>query len=198
MPSGIYKHKITQGFQKGYKQTEQQKEKLRLFKFKKGHKLNVGNQNTKDKSWKIKNTSNMKGQNSKGYSRTNEQKQKLREWNINHPNKKFSGTSIELKMREELDKRGFIKDIDYFCNVGLNKIANVDIYLPEYKIVIECDGCRYHYCKQCKTTSEHFRDRPANDKRKTERLQNTGYFVYRFWEHEINKSVTSCLNLIKT
>lgn len=120
-------------------------------------------------------------------------KQKQKEWHIAHPNKKFSGTKIELKMREELNRRGFIKDADYFCNIDVNKIANVDIYLPAYKIVIECDGCHYHPCKLCKIFPK---ERHSNDALKTKQLRKAGYIVYRFWEHEINKDVGKCVDSI--
>jgi len=147
------------------------------------------------KHWKVRDSSKMREARKKLMKKP-EVRQKIREWQLNHPNKKYSGTKIELKMREELDRRGFVKNRDYFCNICLDKIANVDIYLPAYKIVIECDGCRYHYCKQCKVSSEYFRNRPADDIRKNEALRNAGYFVYRFWEHEINKSTKECVNTL--
>jgi len=120
---------------------------------------------------------------------------KISEWNINHPNRKFSSTSIELKIREELEKRGFRKDVDYYCNVGLCKIANVDIYLPAFKIVIECDGCYYHNCLD-HFPNEHKETREA-DERKTRILMYNGFNVYRFWEHEINESAEKCIDKIK-
>ncbi len=80
-------------------------------------------------------------------------------------------------------------------NVGLDKIANVDIYLPAYRIVIECDGCRYH---SCKIHSPHtYTNTPEIDAMKIKMLNEAGYQVFRFWEHEINESPKLCLNKIK-
>jgi len=137
------------------------------------------------------------GENSPFYGKrhSEEFKIKRREYNINNPNKKFTGTKIELKIREELEKRGFKKDKDYFYNIGLANIANVDIYLPAYRIVIECDGCRYHACHQCGFT-KYFQESIENDVRKTKELTDVGYIVYHFWEHEINLSPEECINKI--
>lgn len=129
------------------------------------------------------------------YQNKLETKQSQREWHIDHPNKKFSSTSIELKIREELEKRGFVKDIDYYCNVPLCKVANVDIYLPEYQIVIECDGCYYHNCSI--HFPEHHKETRDADERKTRILTYNGFNVYRFWEHDINKSAEKCINQIE-
>src|SRR3989304_8154763 len=111
----------------------------------------------------------------------------MREAKLNRPVKKFSDTKIELKIRAELDRRRFEKDKDYFCNINVDNIANVDIFLPALKIVIECDGCRYHACKQCGFT-KYYQNVIMLDKRKTDLLEKAGYKVYRFWEHEINES----------
>ena len=140
-----------------------------------------GGQNTLGKHWKVKDTSRYTGN---------------VEWLIAHPNRKFSGTKIELKIRDELEKRGFKKNIDYYCNVGLCNIANVDIYLPTYKLVIECDGCYYHACHQCGFIKYH-QDKRANDIHKTRLLQQKGFAVYRFWEHEINESSEKCINKVQ-
>lgn len=122
-------------------------------------------------------------------------KEKNKKWHIEHPNKRFSGTIIEKKIEVELKNRGFIRNKDYYCNKDIKGIANVDFYLPEHKIVIECDGCYYHNClihfpESHKTTREA-------DKQKTKKLEKAGYKVYRFWEHEINKSPEECIKQIK-
>jgi len=119
---------------------------------------------------------------------TEKTKRKLKEWAINHPNRKFSNTKIEQKIAIELTKRG----IYFQQNVGLCNVANVDFYLPEYRIVIECDGCYYHNCLI--HYPEYHKDTGEADERKTKILTYNGFNVYRFWEHDINKSAEDCVN----
>lgn len=57
-------------------------------------------------------------------------RQRIREYQINHPNRKFKDTEIELKIEKELIKR----NINYQKQVPLCNIAIVDFYLPEYRI----------------------------------------------------------------
>ena len=125
-----------------------------------------------------------------GIPQTEEHKKKVSEWHINHPNKKFSNTKIEQKIAKELNKRG----IYYQQNIGLCNIANVDFYLPEYRTVIECDGCYYHGCLV--HHPDCYREVKERDRKKTELLMFHGFNVYRFWEHEINKSAKNCINTI--
>lgn len=116
----------------------------------------------------------------KGHKLSKETKIKIREWHINHPNKKFKDTSIELKVEAELQRR----NINYQKQVPLCNIAIVDFYLPEYRIVIQCDGNYWHNRIGAK----------ERDERQDKVLIFNGFNVYRFWEHEINESVKNCVN----
>lgn len=135
-----------------------------------------------------KQSETMKGKKRPPHSK--EWNKKISEWHIAHPNKKFKDTKIELKIEEKLKKR----EIIYEKQVPLCKIANVDFYLPEYHIVIQCDGCYWHGCPI------HFPNEKINQKEKDIRqdavLTFNGFNVYRFWEHEINKSPEDCINTI--
>ncbi len=134
---------------------------------------------------------NTLGKCNKGKIISKETKVKLREWNINNPNRKFSNTKIEQKIAKELDKR----KIYYQQNVSLCNIANVDFYLPEYRIVIECDGCFYHNCLiHYPNSHKEIRER---DEKKSVKLQKDKYTIYRFWEHDINESPEKCLDQIE-
>ena len=93
-------------------------------------------------------------------------------------------TNIELKVEKELQKRG----INYQKQVPLCNIAIVDFYLPEYRIVIQCDGDYWH----------NLQGRKEKDERQNKILIFNGFNVYRFWEYEIKQSVENCINkLIK-
>lgn len=119
----------------------------------------------------------------KGKKKSMKTKQKIRESVIANPNRKFKDTSIELKIEAELQRR----DINYQKQVPLCKIAIVDFYLPEYRIVIQCDGDYWH-------------NRPGSkekDERQDRILTFNAFNVYRFWEHDINISSKKCIDKIK-
>lgn len=92
-------------------------------------------------------------------------------------------TKIELAVQSELDNRGITYEHPY--NAG--GIACVDFYLPKYRIVIQADGDFWHSPKINK----------GRDIAQDAALGFLGYKVYRFWEHEINKSAKECIDSIK-
>jgi len=57
----------------------------------------------------------------------------------------------------------------------------------EPNIVIECDGDYWHNREDIK----------KKDLTKNKDLIENGYKIYRFWEHEINRSPELCINKIK-
>jgi len=131
-----------------------------------------------NKHWKVKDTS--------AYSRrwTDKEKARMRGWMITHPNRKYRDTGIELRVEQELIKR----NINYQKQVPLCKVAIVDFYLPEYRIIIQCDGDYWHNKPGAK----------EKDEKQDAVLTFNGFNVYRFWEHEINESVENCINKISS
>jgi DNA mismatch endonuclease (patch repair protein) len=123
-----------------------------------------------------------------GMKNTIEHKQKNREYSLFHPNRSFKETSIEIKVERELIRRG----VNYQKQVPLCKIARVDFYLPEYRIVIQCDGCFWHGCPiHC--PDSHKEKKPIDDGQDAV-LTFNGFNVYRFWQHDINRSVRDCVD----
>lgn len=92
----------------------------------------------------------------------------------------FKDTSIERLVENELIKR----NINYQKQVPLCRIAIVDFYLPEYRIVIQCDGDYWHSPSVNK----------GKDKKQDAILTFNGFNVYRFWEHEINECLEKCFD----
>ncbi len=171
MPVGIYSFEKRRGmFAKGHKQSNTGKTHFK--------KNGVAWNKDKKCPWALKNGYK------KGHIMSVKTKQKIREWQVNHPNLIFKDTSIELKVEAELIKR----NINYQKQVPLCKIAIVDFYLPEYRIVIQCDGDYWHNRSETK----------EKDERQNKVLAFNGFNVYRFWEHEINKSVEECINRVIT
>lgn len=97
-------------------------------------------------------------------------------------NVKYEATSIEVAMADELDFRG-IKNIPQY---NLGDKFSLDFLLPEYNIVIECDGDYWHNIPEVKT----------RDKSKNAYIKACGYSLYRFWEHEINTDVSACVDIV--
>ena len=126
---------------------------------------------------------------------TKETRKKMSLALINKPNKKFRNTSIEQKITKELEKRGLKKNIDFLQNKGVMNIANVDFYFPKHKKIIECDGCFHHACKKHGNPKYH-QNVPLLDHKKTKLLSKEGFKVYRFWEHDINTSVSNCVDKV--
>ncbi len=108
-------------------------------------------------------------------------------------------TSIEIKLRRALLDRGHI---NFSTNKFLHGFVG-DIVFGFEKLVIEADGCYWHGCKQCKP----WKNIEINDtrivgniergKRKDAVLEQNGWIVLRFWEHEINKDVKACVDKIE-
>jgi very-short-patch-repair endonuclease len=126
----------------------------------------------------------------KGKQQSKEHKNKIREAHIKKPNKKFQDTSIELKIESELQNR----KINYQKQVPLCKIARVDFYLPEHRIVIQCDGCYWHGCP---IHNPSWTKSKARDEQQDRVLTFNGFNVYRFWEHDINESPEKCIDKLK-
>ncbi|MCG7345320.1 endonuclease domain-containing protein [Sporosarcina sp. ACRSL] len=91
-------------------------------------------------------------------------------------------TSIEIKMAEELERRG-IKFIEQF---NLDNIFVPDFYLPEYRIIVECDGDYWHNLPSV----------IKKDNRKNAYYKSRNYSYFRFWEHEINTDVEACVDIV--
>lgn len=113
-----------------------------------------------------------------------EHKDKLREAHILNPNRKYKDTSIEIKIEQLLNNIG----LHYIKQHGISKIGIVDFYIPTKNLVIECDGCYYHRCPIHHPVDMH--GSREKDALRTSKLEQAGYKVLRFWEHEINNMCT--------
>lgn len=92
----------------------------------------------------------------------------------------FKDTSIEKAMQKALIKQ----DITFRTHEPI--IGQPDIFI-EPNICIFCDGDYWHNREDYKK-----RDKYVNQK-----LKEKGYIILRFWEHQINRNIDGCLELIK-
>ena len=103
----------------------------------------------------------------------------------------FRDTLIERLLQAELHKRG----VQFEVNKRVSHYL-VDILIPNEKIVIECDGCYWHCCPECKSRKDPVicETNRLYDERKDTRIIQSGYDIHRFWEHEIVKSPSDCID----
>ena len=100
------------------------------------------------------------------------------------------GTGAEIALRQELYRRGLRYRVDFEVLKKPRRVA--DIAFPGQMIAIFVDGCFWHGCPKHATwpkqNSEFWRQKietnRARDIDTNERLQNLGWTVLRFWQHE--------------
>lgn len=123
-------------------------------------------------------------------------KETIRKMQIARLNQKFplKDSSIELKLQEELKKRG----IKFETHKNIENIAQPDIFI-EPNICIFADGCYWHGCELCydkNKMSNWILAKKERDLIITSRLKQKNYVVLRFWEHEINNNLENCIRKI--
>jgi len=189
----------------GYKHTEQARKNMsdakKGFIFTEKHRKNIsiakvisGYSHSKETKEKIRHAT-LKQENFNrlgmlGKKHTFEWKKNMSEFHIAHPNKHFKNTSIEIKIQNELieNKIPFIKQ------TGVEKVAVVDFFLPDFNVVIQCDGCYWHNCLE--HNPKHHIEARQRDITQTAKLEARGVKVFRFWEHDINKSPNECIKSV--
>lgn len=92
-----------------------------------------------------------------------------------------SPSSIEKIIAEELKKH----NVDYSQQVVMLERFKVDFLIND-DIVIECDGDYWHNLPNIK----------EKDKIRDELLTKNGFKVFRFWEHEIKKDASKCVEIV--
>lgn len=61
----------------------------------------------------------------------------------------------------------------------------VDVFIPSYNLIIECDGCYWHNCTKCGFNNIKY-DIKYHIRRET-LLKKRGYDIIHLWEHDILK-----------
>jgi len=100
-------------------------------------------------------------------------------------------TKPEVKLRKLLYDQG-IKGY----RIHHNLLGKPDIVFTKKKIAIFIDGCFWHKCPVCfqepETRKEFWMKKIGSnverDLKNTQKLQEEGWIVLRFWEHEIRKT----------
>ena len=110
---------------------------------------------------------------------------RLKIWNTPRNDPKYCDTSIELALQGYLRKIG----VPFKTQYPITGIPDIFI---EPNIAVFADGCFWHKCPVC----GYGKRGRYIDRKVTKILQDKGYIVLRFWEHEINSNLKSCIKKI--
>jgi len=80
-----------------------------------------------------------------------------------------------------------------------------DVIFPASRVVVFLDGCYWHGCPRCGHVGEvnkpywsaKIQGNKDRDARNTRALQDAGYQVLRFWEHELAESPALCVEAVR-
>jgi DNA mismatch endonuclease (patch repair protein) len=103
-----------------------------------------------------------------------------------------SDTKPEVHLRSALHRAGLRFRKDYFLRLSNGGRARPDIVFTRQKVAVFYDSCFWHSCPQhgrLPSVNEwYWRPKLARtverDLQTTEGLQDEGWLVLRFWEHE--------------
>lgn len=106
-------------------------------------------------------------------------------------------TGPEVTVRRALFRLGLRYRIQY--PVPGNKRRSIDIAFPGCKIAVFIDGCFWHGCSEHRTIPKNNHDWWKNkitgnrtrDHDTDERLEEAGWLVLRYWEHDSVEQITS-------
>ncbi|MEX0622251.1 MAG: very short patch repair endonuclease [Candidatus Woykebacteria bacterium] len=113
---------------------------------------------------------------------------------------KSRDTKLEIKFRDLMTQSGLS---GYELNG--NVFGKPDIVFPRNKTVIFLDGCFWHKCPEhfvMPTTRIDFWDKKIGGNVKRDKivdrgLKKSGWYVLRFWEHELRSDLDKCVGRIK-
>ncbi|MDG4668627.1 very short patch repair endonuclease [Mycobacterium sp. 236(2023)] len=115
-------------------------------------------------------------------------------------------TKPEIALRSALHREGCRFRKDYAVRIN-GKLIRPDIAFPKRKVAIFIDGCFWHCCpdhgRQPSVNGEYWSPKLAGnverDERQTSALEQAGWRVVRFWEHEsVDQMVKSVIGLLQS
>jgi len=108
----------------------------------------------------------------------------------------FSNTKIERIMARALAKR----NIPYLTQYEIDNKFVCDFALPKHRIIIECDGDYWHanpLFYDINKLGLRQKRNTQRDRFKNEYLKRKGWKVLRFFESDIKKSPSECVNIVE-
>ncbi|MEK6859814.1 MAG: NUMOD3 domain-containing DNA-binding protein [Nanoarchaeota archaeon] len=113
-------------------------------------------------------------------------------------------TKPERQIKEELIKRGYNEGIDFIHQYKFMNKFMCDFCFPQQKIIIEVDGDFWHANPKKYPAGSHLHQHQikgiGRDKSKSAyitKVDNGAWTLLRFWESDIKKDVTKCVDKIE-
>jgi DNA mismatch endonuclease (patch repair protein) len=115
----------------------------------------------------------------------------------------FGNRTTEVRLRMGLVRSG----IRGWRTRPVRTMGNPDFIFTEAKLAVFADGCFWHGCTHCphgpiKSNSAYWGQKilhnQQKDARVTEQLRSNGWRVLRFWEHEIQGSLSIVVARIRS
>lgn len=111
-------------------------------------------------------------------------------------------TSLELRVRRELHRRGLRYRVDVAPLPTLRSRA--DVVFTKRRLAVYLDGCFWHGCPthgvDPVANSDYWRPKFAKNKERdaqaTQTLEAAGWTVLRFWEHEETTTVVETIQTV--
>ena len=113
-------------------------------------------------------------------------------------------TKPERQIKEELIKRGYKEGVDFIHQYKFMNKFMCDFCFPKQKIIVEVDGDFWHANPKKylvgSTLHKHQIKSIGQDKSKNAyitKVDNGSWTLLRFWESDINKNVSKCVDKIE-
>lgn len=107
-------------------------------------------------------------------------------WQLGHENQKNKDTDIEIIVESILSKNKIKYTKQHIIYHNKTKFKKYDFYLPQYNLLLECDGDYWHGNKnKIKEITENHLKVMENDKFKDNLALKNGFNLKRFWGSEI-------------
>jgi len=116
---------------------------------------------------------------------------------------KQTNTKIEIAIKEELIKRGFIEGIDFIHQYRFLDKFYCDFCFLKQKLIIEADGDYYHCNPQIYTNGPknsaqvRYIKRDKAKKAYIMKADNSSWTLINLWENDIKRDVVGCVDKIE-
>ena len=112
------------------------------------------------------------------------------------PHPKYGTSKLEKKFAKEFLEKLGIKYEEQFEAKDIKRFY--DFYLPDYRVLLECDGDFYHSYGKVYEEMNPMQKRNARvDEIKNEWAALHGYPLIRIWEHDINENPEKVLDMLR-
>jgi len=108
-------------------------------------------------------------------------------------------TTPELRLRSLLHRAGLRYRVHLPVRVDAHRPISVDVAFPRLKLAVFVDGCFWHGCREHGTVpvangsywGPKFTRNVERDHEATARLEQAGWMVRRYWEHDDPRAVVA-------